>query len=52
MGRLKKYLSIEEKRESKRLIANKYYWDNKEKCDAQQKQRDKQKRNNKNISSD
>lgn len=39
MGRLKKYQTSEEKAEVKRLRAKKYYWENKEKCDEQAKQR-------------
>jgi hypothetical protein len=45
MGRLKKYQTIEEKNEVKSLRAKKYYWDNKEKCDEQQKRRDRSKKN-------
>lgn len=41
MGRLKKYQTIDEKNEVKRLRAKKYYWDNKEKCDEQQRKRDR-----------
>jgi hypothetical protein len=44
MGRLKKYQTIEEKNEAKRLRAKKYYWDNKEKCDEQQRIRDRSKK--------
>lgn len=47
MGRIKKYQTTEEKSEAKRLRANKYYWNNKEKCDEQQRKRDKQKRDKK-----
>jgi hypothetical protein len=44
MGRLKKYQTIEEKNEIKRLRAKKYYWDNKERCDEQQRSRDRSKK--------
>lgn len=44
MGRLKKYQTLEEKAEAKRLRANKYYWNNKKEQDEKQRERDKQKR--------
>ena len=43
MGRLKKYQTLEEKLEIKRLRAKEYYWNNKEKCDEQQRKRNKKK---------
>ena len=49
MGRLKKYLTLEEKLESRNKASHKYYWNNKEKCDEQQRERDKQKRNKKKM---
>ena len=36
MGRLKKYQTIDEKNEVKRLRAKKYYWDNKEQCEREE----------------
>ncbi len=39
MGRLKKYQTLEEKLEAKRLRAKKYYWSNKEKIDEKLKQK-------------
>jgi hypothetical protein len=45
MGRLKKYQTFEEKAEVKRLRAKNYYWNNKEKCDEQQRKRDQNKKN-------
>lgn len=39
MGRLKKYQTIEEKTEVKRLRAKKYYWNNKEQEDEKARQR-------------
>jgi hypothetical protein len=44
MGRIKKYQTPEERLEVKRMRAKKYYWDNKLKCDEQQRQRDQAKR--------
>ena len=44
MGRLKKYLTPEEKQESKRKASQRYYWKNKEKCDEKQRGRDRIKR--------
>jgi len=41
MGRLKKYLTSEEKKESKNKASQRYYWKNKEECDAKQRERDK-----------
>ena len=50
MGRIKKYSTPEEKQESRKLASKKYYWNNKAKCDAQQRERDQQKRDkNKNL---
>ena len=40
MGRLKKYLTSEEKQEAKKKRAHEYYWNNKEKCDEKQRERD------------
>ena len=39
MGRLKKYYTKEEKKESIRLKSKRYYWKNKEKIDAKAKAR-------------
>jgi hypothetical protein len=39
MGRLKKYQTIEEKNEVKRLRAKNYYWNNKEQEDEKARQR-------------
>ena len=47
MGRVKKYLTSEEKQKSLNEASHRYYWKNKEKCDAKQRERD---RKNKNIS--
>ena len=44
MGRVKKYLTKEEKLMARNKASQKYYWNNKEKCDEQQKERDKRKR--------
>jgi hypothetical protein len=44
MGRLKKYLTEEEKLNAKRLRAKKYYWDNKQDQDEKQRKRDATKR--------
>lgn len=45
MGRLKKYKTIEEKLEAKRLRSEKYYWNNKQEQDEKQRKRDEIKRN-------
>lgn len=47
MGRLKKYQTLEEKLEAKRLRAKKYYWENKEKQDERAKQYYRNLQNNK-----
>lgn len=44
MGRIKKYQTKEEKLKARNEASKKYYWNNKEKCDEQQRKRDKQKR--------
>ena len=44
MGRLKKYLTEEAKKEAERLRAQQYYWSNKKECDEKQRKRDKIKR--------
>ena len=49
MGRIKKYLTLEEKLAAKKQRAHDYYWNNKEKCDEQQRERDKLKRQNKDL---
>lgn len=43
MGRLKKYQTVEAKKEAERIRAKEYYWKNKEKCDEKQRERDKKK---------
>lgn len=43
MGRIKKYKTIKDKQESKRLAAKKYYWKNKEQEDAKARERYKEK---------
>jgi hypothetical protein len=45
MGRLKKYLTEEEKLNIKRLRAKKYYWNNKKDQDGKARQRYKNKKN-------
>ena len=45
MGRLKKYLTEEEKLNIKRLRAKKYYWNNKKDQDEKARQRYKNKKN-------
>ncbi len=45
MGRLKKYQTEEEKLAVKKQRSHDYYWNNKEKCDEKQRQRDQIKRN-------
>jgi len=47
MGRLKKYLTAEEKKESRNKASHRYYWKHKEECDAKSREYYK---NNKNIS--
>lgn len=49
MGRLKKYLTEEEKQAVKKQRAHDYYWKNKEKCDEQQRKRDRNKKKNRNL---
>ncbi len=44
MGRLKKYQTLEEKNAVKKQRAHDYYWDNKEKCDEKQRERDRNKK--------
>ena len=39
MGRLKKYLTEDEKSAVKKQRAYDYYWNNKEQCDKKQRQR-------------
>jgi len=46
MGRLKKYQTAEEKAKAKRLRANKYYWENKEKQDERARNYYRRKKNN------
>ena len=41
MGRLKKYLTEEEKSEIRRKWSREYYWKNKEQCDEKQRKRNK-----------
>jgi len=49
MGRLKKYVTEEEKLNVKRTLAKKYYWDNKQDQDEKQRKRDAAKYKNRNI---
>lgn len=44
MGRIKKNITDEQKRLANSISSNKYYWNNKEKCDAEQRRRDQLKR--------
>lgn len=43
MGRIKKYQTEEEKQLVKKQRAKEYYWNNKEKCDEKQRERDRKK---------
>ena len=46
MGRLKKYKTEEDRKEANRQKAKRYYWRNKEKIDAKNKERYRRKRIN------
>jgi len=48
MGRIKKYQTIEAKKEAERNRAHIYYWNNKKYCDDKQRERDKFKRDKNN----
>jgi len=50
MGKLKKYLTDEERKEAYRLSSKEYYWKNKERIDKRQKEKYYELR--KNIQSD
>lgn len=49
MGRIKKYLTAEEKLQSRNQASKRYYWSHKEQCDEQQRKRDQQRRENKEM---
>lgn len=49
MGRIKKYLTKEAKLAARNNASKKFYWNNKEKCDAEQRKRDQQRRETKEM---
>ena len=49
MGRIKKHFTEEEKRLANSRSSNKYYWNNKQKCDEEARNRYQSKRTNKEM---